>query len=455
MAELFSIPVDKIHPHPDNPRKDLGDLEELSASIKANGIFQNLTVVPDGDEYTVIIGHRRLAAAKKAGLLTVPCVIRNMTTQEQVRTMLMENMQRSDLTVYEQAEGFQMMLDLGDSVATIAESTGFSESTVRRRVKLCALDKAKFKKAAERGATLFDLAELEAIEDPELRNEVLGYCGTSNFKNKLEKAKQDERLKKRMAEWIAAIDPFAYKISKRDEFHGNAVPMQHYYGYGYFNLESDVIVPDDAADVRYFYIVESDRITIFKEKQNSSSEAAEMELKNRYKAWIDELESRFSVINDRHYQLRMDFVSSFSGAQKNTEVLERMTIDLLTRERRFYGDKDLHWNTLCSLLGIEDDDKTAKELTENEKFKEQLSFNYSYLLLAVLYSCIEDEKRNRYFDTTWSGENQRYIIKHVARGNINEVYAFLTALGYEMSDEEIQMADGTHPLFQEKFDDEG
>lgn len=54
--------------------------------------------------------------------------------------MLLENMQRSDLTVYEQAQGFQMMLDLGESISDISEKTGFSETTVRRRVKLLELD---------------------------------------------------------------------------------------------------------------------------------------------------------------------------------------------------------------------------------------------------------------------------------------------------------------------------
>ena len=120
---------------------------ELAESIKANGVLQNLTVVPNmvtgeisGETwqrgYKVIIGHRRLAAAKLAGLTEVPCVVTEMTPQEQVATMLLENMQRSDLTVYEQAQGFQMMLNMGETVETVSQKTGFSQSTVRRRVKL-------------------------------------------------------------------------------------------------------------------------------------------------------------------------------------------------------------------------------------------------------------------------------------------------------------------------------
>ena len=66
-SKLQMIPTDKLHPHPDNPRKVIGDVSELAESIKANGILQNLTVVPNNDnwdDFTVIIGHRRLAAAK-------------------------------------------------------------------------------------------------------------------------------------------------------------------------------------------------------------------------------------------------------------------------------------------------------------------------------------------------------------------------------------------------------
>ena len=137
MAEIKYIPVSKLWKHPDNPRKDLGDVTELAESIKVNGVLQNLTVVPligeitkkwDGESYRVIIGHRRLAAAKLAGLEELPCVVVEMSEREQLSTMLTENMQRSDLTVYEQAQGFQMMLNMGDSVAEILEEIGLERA---------------------------------------------------------------------------------------------------------------------------------------------------------------------------------------------------------------------------------------------------------------------------------------------------------------------------------------
>ena len=79
--EYVNISVENIYPHPENPRKDLGDLSELVESIKKQGVMQNLTVIPghwleDGEwsdeAYTLIIGHRRCAAAKLAGVTEVP-----------------------------------------------------------------------------------------------------------------------------------------------------------------------------------------------------------------------------------------------------------------------------------------------------------------------------------------------------------------------------------------------
>lgn len=102
---IVNLPVSRLIPHPENPRKDLGDLTEMTESIKKNGVLQNLTVIPKGkdkvtdadantaDYYMVIIGHRRMAAAKAAGVDYVPCrIVEGMTHEEQLLTMLEENM---------------------------------------------------------------------------------------------------------------------------------------------------------------------------------------------------------------------------------------------------------------------------------------------------------------------------------------------------------------------------
>jgi len=125
MAEIQNISIELVKVHPNNVRKTYNDIEELAESIKAKGILQNLTVVPDPQEpgkYLTVIGNRRLTAARMAGLETVPCIVSDMDEKEQTSVMLLENIQRSDLTVYEQAQGFQMMLDLGETEDTTKTS---------------------------------------------------------------------------------------------------------------------------------------------------------------------------------------------------------------------------------------------------------------------------------------------------------------------------------------------
>lgn len=217
MADLQYIEISKIHQHPDNPRKQLGDLTELADSIKANGIFQNLTVVPwsGSDNYTVVIGHRRLAAAKLAGLDTVPCIVTEMDYKEQVQTMLLENMQRSDLTVYEQAQGFQMMLDLGSTIDEIAEKTGFSQTTVRRRVKMTELDQAVLKEVSERQISLADFDRLAQIEDISARNKCLESIGTANFAQNVTSQLRQQSIKKNLPAIKNSSRPLRQRLSSK------------------------------------------------------------------------------------------------------------------------------------------------------------------------------------------------------------------------------------------------
>ena len=197
---IREIGIEKIHPHKDNPRKDLGDLTELTDSIRAFGILQNLTVVPDGDEYTVVCGHRRLAAAKEAGLEILPCVVADgMDQRTQVSIMLLENMQRSDLTVQEEAQGLQMMLDLGSSIAEIVKETGLSETKVRHRVKMNELDQELLGKKLAAQVSINDLIKLEQIKDIDKRNELLGMLGTNNFDWKYREAVSDQEKQETIA----------------------------------------------------------------------------------------------------------------------------------------------------------------------------------------------------------------------------------------------------------------
>lgn len=122
--DIVYVGIDQIYPHPDNPRKNIKDIEEIAESMKINGVLQNLTIVPTGKEgeYYILIGNRRHAAAKIAGIKELPCKIRtNLSASEQKGIMLIENILRDDLTISEQGQAFQMMLDLGETEEGISK----------------------------------------------------------------------------------------------------------------------------------------------------------------------------------------------------------------------------------------------------------------------------------------------------------------------------------------------
>jgi len=144
MSYMEKVPLDQLESHPHNVRRDLGDLTELAESIKGMGLLEPLVIAPKGkpgEGFVVIGGHRRLAAAALAGLDAVPCIMRpDLNTQaSQIEAMLVENLQRSDLTVMEEADAYAQLELLGVKEAAIAKTTGRSRATVHQRILLAGL----------------------------------------------------------------------------------------------------------------------------------------------------------------------------------------------------------------------------------------------------------------------------------------------------------------------------
>lgn len=435
---ITNIAIAKIQPHPDNPRKDLGDLAELAESIKANGILQNLTVVPwfsqitgvGADDpkqqeemgYIVVIGHRRLAAAKLAGLKEVPCVIAEMGLKEQVATMLVENMQRSDLTVYEQAQGFQMMLNFGDTVSDIAERTGFSQTTVRHRVKLLDLDQDKFKESVERGATLMDYAELEKVKNPELRNSVLEHIGTSNFNWKLQRAIEEEKAEKNMVVLLERLSEIATEVKETPKDY-------RYYKTYYPSRESEFEMPENAGEVKYLYIVSDyGYVTLYSEYVETAADAAEKEQIQRQKTQRNALDE----ISERAYKLRRKFVLNISNAKakKHIGTIIENAVYAILENHSF-----LAYESLVEMLNIKikgNDEWVFEDIIDDLRQQPE-----RYMLIATY--CILDSSGERYY----GGWNCAYKENE----ELDRVYDLLEALGYEISDEERRLKDGSHKLF--------
>lgn len=154
---LQELHMDQLAVHPKNVRRDVGNVVELANSITEQGILQPLVVAPyivdkpygEVTDYVIIAGHRRHAAAKLANVDSLPCVVREDldTEPKQLVAMLVENTQRTDLTVTEEADAYQALLEFpGYNVKTVAKATGRSQSLVRSRIALTKLsDDAKDK----------------------------------------------------------------------------------------------------------------------------------------------------------------------------------------------------------------------------------------------------------------------------------------------------------------------
>lgn len=201
--EIKLINPSLIDPHPDNPRKNIGDVTDLAASIKTNGLLSPLSVVPHGQRYRVIAGHRRLAACKQAGTGAVPCFVLQLDPLQQLEAMITENCQREQLTVLEEADAIQGMLDLGATTAAVAHRLGRSADYVRDRAKAASI-KADVRKTRDDFSQL-TIGQLVAIArydgQPDRQKKLAQAAGTSNFDYILRNIERDDRDR----QWVESV----------------------------------------------------------------------------------------------------------------------------------------------------------------------------------------------------------------------------------------------------------
>jgi len=139
---LAEVAVELVSPNPFQPRKQWNEEEmaELVESVKAHGILQPLVARKRGPRYELIAGERRLMAARRAGLATVPVAVREATDQEMLELALVENLQRANINAAEAAEAYQrLIVEFGLTQEQVAERVGKSRTTVTHAVRLLAL----------------------------------------------------------------------------------------------------------------------------------------------------------------------------------------------------------------------------------------------------------------------------------------------------------------------------
>lgn len=449
---IIMLPIEKIYPHPNNPRTDLGDLTELTDSIRAMGILQNLTVVPydatvhkgikvrgDGSDcFVAVAGNRRLAAATKAKLKEVPAVISTMDFKQQNRVMLVENLQRETLSVFQQAKTIQLMLDLGDTVQDIAKQTGFSESTVRNRAKLTVFAPDKMEEVEGRGATIKDYLDLAKIEDDVLRNEVLGSIGTANFRNDLARAKATLRDRKNREEQITVLQSFAQKIDA-----SAADGMKFLRTLYSSDAAEKIAVPGDKNTVKYFFVVGNYGISLYREKT-----AADDMAENARQLLAAELKGKSVAIKEsteRAKQLRKDFAMQLSAARVKQlfgAVVSTLSTQMVSFARDGYTMVRLNNELLHDLTGVPLDKKNEVDADELRSAAEK---NPEWIMFAVCFAMLETGTQ-AYYTEDWV-RDCGYAYVHCQNEKLDRCYELLTTLGYAMSEEEKRLKDGSHSMF--------
>lgn len=203
IRSIQEVALDSIRDHPRNLRREIGDVGELAESMKTFGVLEPIVLAPalDAEGGLVLIGgHRRRAAARQAGLSTIPADIRRDLDSEakQMLAMLVENGRRRDLSPIEEAHGYQQVLDLGEfTAAKIGKAIGVPTARIKGRVALTTLPEALQEKIH---AAQISLTEAEALaefaDDATTMKRLLRDVGSYNFKFTVE---QERRARERAA----------------------------------------------------------------------------------------------------------------------------------------------------------------------------------------------------------------------------------------------------------------
>jgi len=441
------IEAGHIRPHPENPRKDLGDLSELVESIRKNGVLQNLTVIPvDGEpgEYMTLIGHRRYAAGTQAGVEKFPCQIaENLTLREQVSIMLEENMQRNDLTIWEQANGFQMMLDLGETEESIAEKTGFSKMTVRHRLNIAKLDQKVLQEKEKDECfqlSLKDLYELEKIPDVKTRDKILKESTSSNNLAQKAKSVADEiKRKEHEKAYIKLCKAEGVKPAPEgavnEQYGGKWEKVKE------FDLDKDVKdklgCKTQAAKEDLFYVVWWRTFTIIKKKGKEKKELSEYELQQKAK---DKRKRQIKAMQKEMSAERADFIKlaiekKFKPENEKPEAVMERLFDVIVRCGSWMSEQVMlkFITGETSLYNKTDEEKAAYE-------KQRDGIGLLYKMMVYASSVVADKDLAEWSATYRKSSGEVVML-------LDEILALF---GFSYSKEEFyKLAEGSHDLYKD------
>ncbi|MCQ2541472.1 MAG: ParB/RepB/Spo0J family partition protein [Lachnospiraceae bacterium] len=225
-GSAIEVDIKKIERNKEQPRKKFDDeaLEELSESIQQYGVIQPLLVQDRGDHYEIIAGERRWRASMKAGLRTVPVIIKNLSEQEIVEISLIENIQREDLDAIEEAQAYKRLKTefnmTDDQVATKVSKSRVAVTNSMRLLKLCSKVQEML---IEDMITSGHARALLAVEDENLQYELaqevfdqkLSVREIEKRVRALGKPKKAKKESKNLEQYKVHFDEYANNLSEK------------------------------------------------------------------------------------------------------------------------------------------------------------------------------------------------------------------------------------------------
>ena len=440
---VVDIKLDNLKIHPKNVRRKYEGIDELAQSIKENGIMQNLTVVPDKEEdgkYLVVIGNRRLTAAREVGLETAPCVVvEDMAEKEQITTMLMENMNRKDLTVYEEAEAMQMCFeDFGLKVEEIEEKTGLSKTTINHRLNMAKLDRETLVEKAEDKEfqlSITDLYTLEKVKDIKTRNKILKEASDSrDLANKARQAARQELQERNKAKLLEECEKLG--INKAPE-------GVYYYSSGWEEVETIYL---DAEDFKIemketegvYYVIQYNSFSFIKKekKQKKKKEVSEVDLKQKE---IKEKRAKIEAKLNEMLKDMEDFVRNILEGKveppDNAEYIGKLTWEFLTKHTVRVAQ-----NTIAKILLGENTYRAAGEEKIAKALEKAKVLPILYQMIAVAFDGLEYLNLIRYVGTEYQKSSG---------DKLKEMHDILGMFGFSFADEEsYQIMNGEHELYE-------
>jgi ParB family chromosome partitioning protein len=332
-----------------------------------------------------------------------------------------------------------MMIDFGDTVEGIAEKTGFSKKTVKHRLEMAKLNKETLKKVSTRQITMEDFDKLAKIKNLKKRNEVLKQIGTYNFDNAVENAIREELIAEKMPIFVEKAKALGAVTMKEEDRWSSK-----------FERIADVdvktedaekpLVPKKYQGSPLFYSIRDHwgSLEIYRKKPKEETKKRPKEEIEREKA-IEECKKQLKAMTETAKVLRSNFVKGLVMHSKNRDLILSGAVKAMECGVISYM-YSVHAKSILEFIGEE----TSNNYDANqENFCKALREKPGKTVPAMIYLYFENDPNEKYYM-----DRHDDFPEHHDNEWLDALYEWLISLGYEMSDDEKGLRDGTHPVFK-------